>query len=750
MTDLATASRHRWAISTRLDGEVLAATSADAGLDVLLLSGPEGYTAPEIEGWLAELIGVAIATARSTPADPALPALLHHALTGLLFSHAELWDSSPGHQPCSVACVATETQVGIGWAGDLAAEVEVDGCAWTTPLVRVRDDQGHEARAIAIAPDREVRVTLRWPATPGPEHRGGAEIVATWQPVRSEPPAWHFKSWVDQVEGAEVHSAGHAAAPEHVASPTSEHVASPASEHVAPPASEHVAPPASEHVAPPASEHVAPPAPEHVAAPASEPEPEPEPELIPPTPEPPELAQRAAPLASERAPEYETLPAPEPAPEYELVAGPAPPATASDVPSASVPHARGDDAFEWAEAPVAPRAPRARPTQWPAATEEPRAFPWRPVTVLAGIVVVLLAAGWWLGQSGGSRAGERPSLLARLGAALGLGPGHFALMVDSQPQGAWITVDGRESGQRTPATLDVEPGTHQVGLRLPSLGSAAYTVSGARDGHVPLDAKLWGALSVSSTDPAVPVTVSVDGVARGLAPVTVDEVAPGIHQVQFSAPGLGAWEQTAEVGIHQTAEIVAHPLAAPATGVLTVRATINDGGEAKPLTGARVWLDGEPRGVTPLKLELPRGPHSVRVSFHEVDSGVQVIDLPGGNQRFADFEIGGEAGLARLNATGLADRVVLEHPSVVSASVEGLVGRGADLREMWLHVSTPEGAWRRYPMSLLKSGGGAAGVAVFPVSSFDAHGRARWYVSAVTAVGDELFTEIQTAQSSAH
>jgi hypothetical protein len=80
---------------------------------------------------------------------------------------------------------------------------------------------------------------------------------------------------------------------------------------------------------------------------------------------------------------------------------------------------------------------------------------------------------------------------------------------------------------------------------------------------------------------------------------------------------------------------------------------------------------------------------------------------------------------------------------VVSASLDR--AREGDVREIWLHVRTPEGAWRRYPMSVMKAAGGIAGVAVFPTVLFDPRGRAAWYVSALTPMGDEYFTEIQTA-----
>jgi hypothetical protein len=145
--------------------------------------------------------------------------------------------------------------------------------------------------------------------------------------------------------------------------------------------------------------------------------------------------------------------------------------------------------------------------------------------------------------------------------------------------------------------------------------------------------------------------------------------------------------------------------------------------------------------VTPLRLELARGPHSVRVSWAGQDSPVQLIDLPGGNQRFANFDLDAGADRPRLTVQ-TPGRIDPLKPAVVSATLDGL--SLSDVREMWLHVSTPEGAWQRYAMNVLAAPAGTVGAVVFPATQLDAHGRARYYVSVATRSGDELFTEIQT------
>jgi len=165
------------------------------------------------------------------------------------------------------------------------------------------------------------------------------------------------------------------------------------------------------------------------------------------------------------------------------------------------------------------------------------------------------------------------------------------------------------------------------------------------------------------------------------------------------------------------------------------------GAGPEPVKDARVWVDGEARGTTPLVLELPRGPHSFRVAWGDEQPPVQIIDLPGGNQRFATFRFGTGDEAPRLTFVTTPAVIPSTTPLPFSVAIEGVPIR--DLRAMWLHVRSPEGTWRRYPMALLPSAGGAVGTVVFPSGMADAKGRAVFYASASTASGDEFFTELR-------
>jgi hypothetical protein len=380
---------------------------------------------------------------------------------------------------------------------------------------------------------------------------------------------------------------------------------------------------------------------------------------------------------------------------------------------------------EWSEVPSEEVPARARLARY---------WPW------AAAIAALFTLGWLVGALPGGHGRDDTGGLARLRTRFGFAPPTFQLAVDSRPQGAWIAVDGRDLGRRTPATLDLAPGPHEVALTVAQLGSARFHVKGTRRERVTLDAELWGTLAVTSSEASAAVKVTLDDQPRGLAPLVLDGLAPGVHRVQFWSPGAGSWGQIVEVRVRDTTRVVARPIASPATGELEVRATLTQAGETQTIDGATVWLDGRMRGTTPLRLELPRGPHSVRVNYQGQDSPVQVVDLPGGNERFATFDLGFEPDRPRLSATAPGP-VDAHHPGEVTALAERM--RASEVKEMWLHVSGPEGTWRRFPMTVTASPDGAAGQVDFPLDQLDAKGRARFYVSVMSRSGDEYFSEIE-------
>ena len=966
--NVATTELRQWMVSARGRGEVLTTSVRGPGIEVVLLGAPASFDADELEAWLRDLVAVSRETAAGDTGARPIPALLHHLLTGLLFSHAELWSRSKQTAPLSMAFVRTPQQVAFGWVGETTPDLWLDDQHVTVEWVRIRDQAGNEARSLAIDSRHRVRlhmgldipfgtqpiaasVDAAWvpesdpdptpvavvsppqaladqptsppgaaapgetPAEPSgsdwtvvydgesaPEEAGAESRqhrpsgnwwhrITGWltrrqrprpaaDVTRETPDAGAISEWSeeqiaagslpDQVppspEPAELTArtveptplpviealTPAPVEPEALAPPVAPAVtvpqvpaplAAPSAPLAAPSAplaatsaplaatSAPLAAPSTppvgslsdfrlEGVTPwePSSQTVGPPPlPGSITArnpsmfvprstgpaplspaPAVQPQPSATPVAIPPAesgpmappPAPPAYVPQGkvtvrsspsrpqapaaprvpanvapaapavqpspiatAPIAS--APPPAPPPAasiPPPVPTANLVPveplvepmelSPADLAPASEPPMATDPLA--EPAFETRRTPPRPRTRVPLHPEWPAA-EPPRVVrPWwsRP-WAWGALVVLLFLIGWMVGGIQTDREVGESNAFSHLLRAVGLGGARYEVEVSSHPPGAWIAVDGKDLVRRTPATLEVAPGTHTVSLSFADLGSASFTVKGMRGDHVPLEARLWGSLSVYSGDSSIPVAVTVDGTPRGLAPVTVDSMMPGAHDLHFSGPGLQSWGQTVQVRVNETAQVVARPMSSPATGVIDVRASWTDAEGSEDLNGANVYVDGEHRGVTPLTLELPRGPHSVRVESRGEQSLVQVIDLPGGNQRFAKFELGLAADRPRLQVLGLPLRLSPDQTTVLSANLDGVTP--GEVRDMWLHVRQPEGTWRRYEMTTMKSPGGVVGSAVFPITLLDDQGRTLFYVSSSTTTGDEFFSEILPA-----
>ncbi|HXI29296.1 MAG TPA: PEGA domain-containing protein [Vicinamibacterales bacterium] len=150
------------------------------------------------------------------------------------------------------------------------------------------------------------------------------------------------------------------------------------------------------------------------------------------------------------------------------------------------------------------------------------------------------------------------------------------LNVATNPPGAHLFVDGVERGV-TPLTVALKPGPHSLEIRgdgeprlMPVTITAGAQVFQSLD--LPKAAAAVGQLLVR-TEPAG-ARVTVDGVGRGAAPVTVAALTPGEHTVVVESD-LGTVKQTVTVEAGNTASLTV-PLGggegAPVSGWLTLAA----------------------------------------------------------------------------------------------------------------------------------------------------------------------------------
>lgn len=217
------------------------------------------------------------------------------------------------------------------------------------------------------------------------------------------------------------------------------------------------------------------------------------------------------------------------------------------------------------------------------------------------------AAGAWLGG------------LAVLGIVLSAGvwtfkwplPGQThtgSLRLESEPSGAVVDIDGSPRGL-TPLTVDLSPGTHAVVLTHgddTQQISAAVTAGATSTHHFrwtssPAAETAAGRLQVSS-DPAG-AAVTVDGEQRGASPVTIDDLAPGEHQVVVQVLGR-THRRTVSIESGATASLVfTNAPVAPSTDVGWL--------VAKSGAELHVYEKGRRLGTTDDRIVLPAGSHEL-------------------------------------------------------------------------------------------------------------------------------------------
>jgi hypothetical protein len=206
---------------------------------------------------------------------------------------------------------------------------------------------------------------------------------------------------------------------------------------------------------------------------------------------------------------------------------------------------------------------------------------------LLALLLIALSVGWYRTR--------RPQLALTTG---------YAVSVDSEPAGAEIIVDGRTTGQKTPATLPswdwVMP--HEIALKLP--GHATFRQLIAEGPH-PTTLKvvlgLVAFLDLQSTPPGAEVRRGdfKIGTTPGqfeLAAATKETLS--LHLVGYLPVSL---ELTASPGEAVTRAVVLVP-----SGTLTL--------DSDPL-GVQVEIDDHAVGETPLQIDLEANrPHRLRLS----------------------------------------------------------------------------------------------------------------------------------------
>ena len=216
------------------------------------------------------------------------------------------------------------------------------------------------------------------------------------------------------------------------------------------------------------------------------------------------------------------------------------------------------------------------------------------------------------------------------------------VLLDSEPQGASVSRDGFDAGV-TPLLLpEVPVGRHVFAFRL----------AGHRDHVAELD--LAPAAPVRLAPELVPVSGSLDvkaspegarvivgGMPRGAAPILVGDLPEGEVDVRIEAPGHRPFVGRASISPGKTFSLSA--ALEPIPGSIRV---------VTSPAGATVYVDDRRIGTSPVSaLDLPAGPHRVRILLEGHDPVARTVQLALAEARTEEFKLAADAGSIRAATT---------------------------------------------------------------------------------------------------
>lgn len=201
----------------------------------------------------------------------------------------------------------------------------------------------------------------------------------------------------------------------------------------------------------------------------------------------------------------------------------------------------------------------------------------------------------------------------------------------SDTPGARAFLDGSDMGPVPVDIKDIKSGDHILQIKAAGFqtNEVRITVVGGSSQIVKQDLTQEARADVSSLKilAAVPdAMVFVDGAAVGKVPVAT-RVAPGEHFVVVSLAGYKKFEQRVRVEAGKS---------------LTIGAELRAVGQLRVLStpsGARVVINGFPRGVTPLEVELDTGQTVIRLELAGYAAWENTIDIRGGEKQAVSSQL---------------------------------------------------------------------------------------------------------------
>lgn len=239
----------------------------------------------------------------------------------------------------------------------------------------------------------------------------------------------------------------------------------------------------------------------------------------------------------------------------------------------------------------------------------------------------------------------------RMALNLALEPVTGLVLLHSTPAGADVEIDGAHRGTTPMLLTDLPVGRYRAHFTLSGYlpKDIDLTIEDRTPLRIPLElVSDSAALTITSTPSGA--TVTVNGLARGTTPCTLERVATGESELQVKMSGYNTLQRTIRLAAGQTEALDMVLQAIPAT--LDV---ISD-----PV-GARLYVNDQYRGETPMTLtNLPPATYQLRVEKKGYDMLSRPVFLQRAQKRTEEMRMVSNAGVLEVITHPVGVRVLID------------------------------------------------------------------------------------------
>lgn len=240
-------------------------------------------------------------------------------------------------------------------------------------------------------------------------------------------------------------------------------------------------------------------------------------------------------------------------------------------------------------------------------------------------------------------------------------PVTSTVLVLSDPPGATVTRDGANAGV-TPLLLPEVPiGRYRIDLALTGYKPQQVELNVSSSAPQRIRVQFVGssaALDVTSTPDGASVTVN--GVYRGVTPLHVDKIQEGQSFLEVASEGYAPYQEQLQLAAGEVFAVHV-PLSALPSALSVVSIP----------EGARVYIDNEFKGNTPLALDkIPAGSYRIRVEKDGFEIVARTVDIGNSKTVTEEFRMIANVGGIRL-VTSPADVSIFVAGKLVGKTTSG-------------------------------------------------------------------------------